>query len=1254
VEFFFLIALLILGIPLVLPIAAWVSARRTRVRLEQLEEVIRRQRGELDDLMSRLAEIRREVAPAPAADRPPQAADVRTAGPPVEKAPEPPRAERPWAPTPVEPPPVPASKPPAPATAAPPPIVVPPKSPVPVVPRVTPTPVTPPSAAPIHSVLPPRPPRPPAPPEPPPPPAPAFDWEGLVGVKVFSAIAGIALVFAAVLFLNYSIESGWLQPPVRVAIGVVVAVALLVVCELKAARRYPITANAMDAAAIAILFSTFFAAHALWDLIPTIPTFALLTIVTVLAVLLSIRRESLFIAVLGLLGGFATPALLSTGENRPIPLFTYLLLLNVGLAWVAYARGWPILTWLTLILTVVYQWGWVFKFLDASSLPLAMGIFIIFPLASFAGYILRSRSSEEPGPDRSQFEQTAIVSSALPLAFAVYLAAIPAYGRHSGLLLGFLLVIDAGLLAISIVRRQPLLHALGAVTTAVVMAIWLAVSYVDTGATTVALGFTSAFVLLYLFAPTIARIFDRPLEGPAERAQFAAAAVLFVFPVLSGIEPAFVVPWPLVGTLIALLLIIAWREAASGAGHLYHLAGFFAVATQAVWSATHLTLDRLDTAVAMYVAFGVVSLGVPMLARRMSRPLQPAWGSGVVLLASLALLVFLSTGPVAAAALWALALLLAILNAGLFIESAAGRLPLVSQLGSIASWVILMVWWGRAAGSVGVLPSITVAVGLALITLLGHGWSVRHVAGSSPDRSPASFANGAYLGLIGHFFLALLAANPEWALPPWPLFGALATVTLATSAAALWSRLPALHMAGAIAASMVVAIWSAIAALESWGLAVVLASGAVSAYALAWIPLGDRFGGRRELAASACAVLFVAECSLIIAVGFGAPPPFLVLLTAHAVNLAVILALTAAFDWPHVAIAAILPAWLAIGQWQVRPDLQQTWSRLLAITGALYAIFAIYPFVLGARARAARDPYIAAIVASVMAFFAARAAFIAGNLEWMIGAIPVAEGAVLAFMLRALLRIEAAGNRDLGRLALVAGAALAFVTVAIPLQLRQQWITIGWALEGAALAWLFLRIPHRGLLYSAVALLGTVFVRLALNPDVFLYEPRGMRVINWYLYTYLLCAAAMLVAGWWLSRTEDRLLGMVRSSELLPAAAIILLFLLVNIEIADFYATGPTIMFRFGVTVAQDLTYTIGWLIFGMVLLAVGIYLGTRPARIAAVSLIAVTTFKCFLYDLGSLEGLHRVASFVGLGISLALVSLALQKYVLSKPRSAA
>ena len=71
----------------------------------------------------------------------------------------------------------------------------------------------------------------------------------------------------------------------------------------------------------------------------------------------------------------------------------------------------------------------------------------------------------------------------------------------------------------------------------------------------------------------------------------------------------------------------------------------------------------------------------------------------------------------------------------------------------------------------------------------------------------------------------------------------------------------------------------------------------------------------------------------------------------------------------------------------------------------------------------------------------------------------------------------------------------------------------------------------------------------------------------------------------------------------LPAGAVILLFLLLNIEIADFYATGPAIVFRFGVTVSQDLTYTIGWLLFGMVLLGFCIYLRSHAGRVAALAL---------------------------------------------------
>ena len=127
--------------------------------------------------------------------------------------------------------------------------------------------------------------------------------------------------------------------------------------------------------------------------------------------------------------------------------------------------------------------------------------------------------------------------------------------------------------------------------------------------------------------------------------------------------------------------------------------------------------------------------------------------------------------------------------------------------------------------------------------------------------------------------------------------------------------------------------------------------------------------------------------------------------------------------------------------------------------------------------------------------------------------------------------------------------------------------------------------------------------------------------------------------------------GAPRISTLLTPAGVIVLFLLLNIEVADFFATGPEITFRFGADVAQDLTYTLAWLVFGMAMLAVGIYAHNRYWRIAALALIAVTTSKAFLYDLGSLGGLYRVGSLVGLAASLALVALALQRFVLLTPK---
>jgi hypothetical protein len=1063
-------------------------------------------------------------------------------------------------------------------------------------------------------------------------------------VRLFSAVAGIALVLAAVFFLRYSIERGWLQPPVRVVIGVLTGISLLVVCERKAARRYPATANALDAAAVAILFSTFFAAHALWKLVPALPTFLLLALVAAVAVLLSIRHDSLFIALLGLLGGFATPALLSTGENRPIPLFSYLLVLNVGLAWVARARGWPLLTGLSLVLTTLYQWAWVFKFLDAPQVPLAAMIFLALPAASLAVLAFARRRARAAAPERP-LEETALLGAVLPLFFTLYLAAVPAYGARYLILFGFLFLIDASLLAISIARREFLVHLAGGLGTLVTFGVWLTRSYTS-DAWPVVLGAVAVFVCLHLAAEPLAAWMKVGADTYLAAATFTAPLLLVTAPALVALEPACERPLVLFGVAFALLTLVATAAIRRERGGLYFVAAFLVLLAEAVWSTRYLAPERLFSALALYAVFGLAYLGVPVLARRLDRSLTPKWGGGVVLIAALLLLFHLARHLVAPGALFGLALLLAILNAGLFVEAASTGLPGLSVAGGFLSWIVLGTWWVEAADTVALLPSLAVVTGLALLMVAGHAWA-RAGAG---ETEAGGFSLGCTLGLVAHLFLVAVASDPRLGVPPWPLFAVLVVLTLAFTAAALRLREGAFHAAGVTAGAIVLLVWTARTPSPGWATLALGALAAFAALALVSIRLAEaaRDDGPAWPGAAAVA-LFAIHVGAILVSGKTAPAT-IVLSAAHVLALGMLLALATARGWHALGLLAVATSAIAVFVFAATHGRPEEWSARLALAAAVYLVFLAWPFGAGRAAIGAREPWLGAILASAPFFFAARPALVAGGYGPMIGALPLAQAVAMALLLRRLLAIEPDERRDTGRLALVAGAALAFVTVAIPLQLEKQWITIGWALEGAALAWLFRRIAHRGLLWTSAGLLGAAFVRLAMNPEVLRYAPRSaVPVFNWYLYTYLLCAAALVAAGWLLVREEDRLVaGLPRTSTAAFAGGGILLFLLLNIEIADFYAEGPTFALRFGTRLEQDLTYTIGWLVFGLGLLAVGIASRSRGARLTALALVAVTACKGFLYDLSRLGGLYRVASFVGLAMALALVSVALQKFVLS------
>jgi uncharacterized membrane protein len=180
---------------------------------------------------------------------------------------------------------------------------------------------------------------------------PSFDWENFTGVKLFAWLGGFALFLGAAFFVKYSIEHSLISPMLRVILGLITGAGLLTGGLWLRRQGYETTVHTLCASGIAILYTDIFAAHSLYEFLGPTPAFLFMILVTVTAFLLAVRLDARYIAILGLLGGFLTPPLLSTGVDRPIGLFSYVALLDAGLAAVALRKRWGFLVTLRNSLT---------------------------------------------------------------------------------------------------------------------------------------------------------------------------------------------------------------------------------------------------------------------------------------------------------------------------------------------------------------------------------------------------------------------------------------------------------------------------------------------------------------------------------------------------------------------------------------------------------------------------------------------------------------------------------------------------------------------------------------------------------------------------------------------------------------------------------------------------------------------------------------------------------------------------------------
>jgi len=253
------------------------------------------------------------------------------------------------------------------------------------------------------------------------------------------------------------------------------------------------------------------------------------------------------------------------------------------------------------------------------------------------------------------------------------------------------------------------------------------------------------------------------------------------------------------------------------------------------------------------------------------------------------------------------------------------------------------------------------------------------------------------------------------------------------------------------------------------------------------------------------------------------------------------------------------------------------------------------------------------------------------------------------------LNAEQLADRHLAHRALFAAVGIGFIALAIPLQLQKQWVGVAWAIEAAAVWWLYRRLPHPGLKYFGLLLYIGVLLRLIPDHSFLTFHERGLPVFNWLLYSYGVPCICFLVGAAGLRPVEAKyrrrfeehipIVGsQVPLAGLVYYTGLVLVFVLINIEIADAFSVGRYTELWQDRSYARDLTRSVSWVLYALTLLVLGMRQTGRGQRFFSLGVMLLTVGKVFLYDLAKVGGIYRALSFLGLAVSLFAVSLLYQR----------
>lgn len=198
---------------------------------------------------------------------------------------------------------------------------------------------------------------------------------------------GIIILLVGVgFFLKYSVEHGLINEVGRVALSTIAGLGMLVAGTQLLGRRYHVFGQGLMGGGLATLYFAVFAAANFYHLIEMPFAFALMSVVTAVAGGVAVRFNSILVAVLGIIGGYGTPIMLSTGVVNFPGLFGYLVVLGVGVLAICYWKDWPLVNYLSFVATYALFFAAMRDYAASrfwEVMPFLIAFFVLFSTMTF-------------------------------------------------------------------------------------------------------------------------------------------------------------------------------------------------------------------------------------------------------------------------------------------------------------------------------------------------------------------------------------------------------------------------------------------------------------------------------------------------------------------------------------------------------------------------------------------------------------------------------------------------------------------------------------------------------------------------------------------------------------------------------------------------------------------------------------------------------------------------------------------------------